>query len=422
MPSCRIRVALIIHEKKEKYLFSYRSVYKLIERGPYRRKVSWILREIFRVGMEVSSMAIDKILEKALNNERLTVDDAVELYNSDELEKMGRVADTIMRRWHPEPITTFVIGRNINYTNVCDTFCRFCAFYRAPGKSGGYVLEDEVILQKIQETVDVGGTEILMQGGTNPNLPFSYYTKLLKKIKQHFPDITMHSFSSVEIWKMVELSGLSLEQVLRELKEAGLDSLPGAGAEILDDRIRKKISRLKGSWKDWIESMKVAKQVGLHSTATMVIGFGETYEQRALHLQRVRDAQDETNCFLAFISWTFQPDNTNLKAEKVGPSEYLKNVAISRIFLDNIPNFQSSWVTMGTEVGKKSLHYGCNDFGSTMMEENVVSAAGTTHQVNTNFILRLIREAGKTPAQRNTKYDILHVFEDGETVKKDFKM
>lgn len=221
---------------------------------------------------------------------------------------------------------------------------------------------------------------------------------------------------------MVELSGLTLEQVLRELKEAGLDSLPGAGAEILDDRIRKKISRLKGSWKDWVESMKTAKKIGLHSTATMVIGFGEIFEERALHLQRIRDAQDETNCFLAFISWTFQPDNTNLKADKVESREYLKNVAISRIFLDNIPNFQSSWVTMGTEVGKKSLHYGCNDFGSTMMEENVVSAAGTTHQVNTNFTLRLIREAGKIPAQRNTKYDIIHLFKDGETVERDFHM
>ncbi|MEK4438923.1 cyclic dehypoxanthinyl futalosine synthase [Paenibacillus sp. FSL K6-2862] len=367
-------------------------------------------------------MSIDKILEKALNKERLTVEDAIALYRSDEIEKMGEVANTIMKRWHPDPITTFVIGRNINYTNICDTFCRFCAFYRAPGKSGGYVLEDEVIMRKIQETIDVGGTEILMQGGTNPNLPFSYYINLLKNIKQRFPQITMHSFSSVEIQKMVELSGLSLEEVLRKLKEAGLDSLPGAGAEILDDRTRKKISRLKGSWVEWIETMKTAKKVGLHSTATMVIGFGETFEERALHLLRVRDAQDETNCFLAFISWTFQPENTNLKVKKVEPSEYLKNVAISRIFLDNIPNFQSSWVTMGTEIGKKSLHYGCNDLGSTMMEENVVSAAGTTYQVNINFILRLIREAGKIPVQRNTKYDHIHLFKERETVKKDFQM
>ncbi|MDN4072647.1 cyclic dehypoxanthinyl futalosine synthase [Fictibacillus terranigra] len=366
-------------------------------------------------------MSIDAILQKALDGRRLTVEDAVALYESDEVEKMGEAADVIMKRWHPEPITTFVIGRNVNYTNFCDTYCRFCAFYRPPGSKEGYVLDDEVIFQKIQETIDVGGTEILMQGGTNPNLPFSYYTDLLRNIKKRF-DITMHSFSPAEIWKMVEVSGLPLEEVLKELKEAGLDSLPGGGAEILDDRTRKKISRLKGSWTEWIDCMKTAKKVGLHSTATMVIGFGETFEERALHLQRVRDAQDETNCFLAFISWTFQPDNTNLKGEKTTPGEYLKNVAISRLFLDNIPNFQSSWVTMGPEVGKKSLHYGCNDFGSTMMEENVVSAAGTTHKVNTNLTLRLIREAGKIPAQRNTKYEILRVFNEEETAEKDFVM
>jgi cyclic dehypoxanthinyl futalosine synthase len=260
-----------------------------------------------------------------------------------------------------------------------------------------------------------------MQGGTNPNLPFSYYTNLLREIKERY-QIHMHSFSPAEIWKMVEVSGLSLEEVLRQLKEAGLDSIPGGGAEILDDRTRKKISRLKGSWRDWIDCMKTANRVGLHTTATMVIGFGESLEERALHLQRVRDAQDETDGFLAFISWTFQPDNTNLPGVKTTPEEYLKNVAISRIVLDNISNFQSSWVTMGPDVGKKSLSFGCNDFGSTMMEENVVSAAGATHKVNTGETLRLIREAGKIPAQRNTKYEILRVFNEGEQVEKDFVM
>ncbi|MBU8905138.1 cyclic dehypoxanthinyl futalosine synthase [Desertibacillus haloalkaliphilus] len=366
-------------------------------------------------------MSIDHILERARTGERITIEDAIKLYESDEVEKIGEVANEIMKKWHPEPETTFVIGRNVNYTNFCDTYCRFCAFYRPPGHEDGYVLSDEEIYKKIQETMDVNGTEILMQGGTNPDLPLSYYTDLLRNIKERF-DITMHSFSPAEIWKIVEVSGLSLEEVLTELKEAGLDSVPGGGAEILTDKTRKRVSRIKSSWKEWIECMKMVKKVGMHGTATMVIGLGETYEERALHLQRIRDAQDESDCFLAFISWTFQPENTNLPGEKTPPEEYLKNVAISRIFLDNVANFQSSWVTMGPEVGKKSLHYGCNDFGSTMMEENVVSAAGTTHKVNTNQILQLIREAGKIPVQRNTKYEVVRRFDSEEATEKDFVM
>lgn len=367
-------------------------------------------------------MSIDHILDKARNGVRISVEDAIQLYESNEIEKMGEVANEIMLKWHPEPITSFVIGRNVNYTNFCDVYCRFCAFYRPPGHKDGYVLENEEVFKKIQETIDIGGTEILMQGGTNPDLPFSYYTDLLKEIKKRFPGITMHSFSPAEIYKMVEVSGLSLEEVCRQLHEAGLDSLPGGGAEILDNRTRRRISRLKGTWEEWIECMKTAKKVGMHGTATMVIGFGESLEERALHLKRIRDAQDESECFLAFISWLFQPDNTNMKAERLSPEDYLKNVAISRIFLDNIPNFQSSWVTMGPEVGKKSLSFGCNDFGSTMIEENVVSAAGATHKVNTNLILRLIREAGKIPAQRDTKYNTLRVFEGEQTADKDFVM
>ncbi|WHX50596.1 cyclic dehypoxanthinyl futalosine synthase [Paenibacillus woosongensis] len=374
--------------------------------------------------------AIDDILDKALRGERLDLEDTIALFESDEVEKMGHVANILMERMHPEPVATFVIGRNVNYTNVCDVYCRFCAFYRRPGSEEGYVLPDEVIFQKIQETIDVGGTEILMQGGTNPNLPFSYYTDLLKAIKQRFPDITMHSFSPAEIMKMKEVSdGLSLEEVVRQIHEAGLDSLPGGGAEILDDRTRRKISRLKGSWRDWMDVMQTAHRIGMNTTATMVIGFGESMEERALHLMRVRDAQDEclqngydSEGFLAFIPWTFQPDNTNLKRERQTPREYLKTVAISRIVLDNIKNIQSSWVTMGPEIGKLSLQYGCNDFGSTMIEENVVSSAGATYKVNIESILSIIREAGKIPAQRNTKYEILRVFDQDSQVEKDFVM
>ncbi len=367
-------------------------------------------------------MAIDGILERALNGERLTFEDGMALFESDEVEKMGAAADKIMKKFHPEPVTTFVIGRNVNYSNVCDTYCRFCAFYRPPGHEESYVLDDDVILQKIRETVEVGGTEILMQGGTHPDLTVEYYEGLLRKIKQHFPQIHMHSLSNAEVEKMAEVSGITIEETLRRLKAAGLDSLPGAGAEILDDRTRMKISRKKGSWKRWIEIQKTAHKVGLHGTATMVIGFGESLEERVLHLLRLREAQDETGGFKAFIVWTFQPDNTNLKAERLPAEEYLKALAISRLMLDNIENFQSSWVTMGPEVGKLSLSYGCNDFGSTMMEENVVSAAACTHKVNTNQILRLIREAGKIPAQRNTNYEILRVFREGEQAEKDFIM
>jgi len=354
----------------------------------------------------------------------------MELLASDQIEKMGHVANQLMLRRHPEPITTFVVGRNVNYTNVCDVYCRFCAFYRAPGSKEGYVLDDEVILNKIQETVDVGGTEILMQGGTNPNLPFTYYTDLLRKIKNRFPNITMHSFSPAEIQKMKVVSdGLSLDEVISQLHEAGLDSLPGGGAEILDDRTRKKISRMKGPWTDWMDVMNSAHRHGMNTTATMVYGLGETIEERALHMLRIRDEQDKvlannypTPGFMAFISWPFQPDNTNLKLEKAKPEEYLRIVAVSRMMLDNIKNFQSSWVTMGPEMGKLSLSYGCNDFGSTMIEENVVSAAGTTHKVNIDLILQLIREAGKIPAQRDTKYNILRMYHESEKAERDFIM
>jgi len=365
---------------------------------------------------------IDKILQRAVAGERLGLEDGLALFESDQIEKIGHAADQVMRKWHPEPITTFVIGRNINYTNICDRYCRFCAFYRPPGSPEGYVLSIEEILQKIQETVDVGGTEILMQGGTNPDLPLEYYLDLLRTIKRRFPQITLHSLSTTEVEKIAEVSGLSIEEVLRQLKEAGLDSLPGAGGEILDDRTRMRISRRKGSWKQWIDVQRAAHRVGLPGTATMVIGFGEKLEERVLSLLRIRELQDETKGFTAFITWLFQPENTNLKAVNNTPEEYLKTLAISRLMLDNIPNFQSSWVTVGPEYGKLSLSYGANDFGSTMIEENVVSAAKCAYKVNTNMILQLIREAGKIPAQRNTRYEILRVFKDGEMAEKDFVM
>lgn len=354
---------------------------------------------------------VDMILDKALAGEQLTLEDGLALYESNDLIKLGAAAKQVMQRLHPDNIVTFTVNRNVNYTNVCDTYCRFCAFYRPEGHKEAYVLPDEVILQKIRETVEIGGdeSEILMQGGTHPGLPLSYYTDLLRKIKSQF-NVIMHSFSAAEIWKMVEVSGLSLEEVIRELKEAGLDSIPGGGAEILDDRTRMRISKLKQSWTKWMEVHDTAHRLGMNSTATMVIGFGESYEERILHMLRVRDQQNKTGGFTAFISWTYQPDNTALKGTRATATEYLKNVAISRLMINNIKNFQSSWVTMGPKIGQTALEFGCNDMGSTMIEENVVSAAGATHMVNQQELIRLIRGAGRTAARRNTYYKILETY------------
>jgi cyclic dehypoxanthinyl futalosine synthase len=357
---------------------------------------------------------VDELIDKALQGEFLTLEEGLELYASHDLIKLGAGAKAMMMKHVPDNIATFVVNRNINYTNVCDTYCRFCAFYRTEKDEDAYVLDNETIFRKIQEAVELNGqergTEILMQGGTHPGLPFSYYTDLLRQIKQRFPGITMHSFSAAEIRKMVEVSGLSLEQVLRELREAGLDSLPGGGAEILDDRTRMRISRLKESWEKWMEVHDAAHRIGMPTTATMVIGFGETVEERLLHFIRVRDQQAKTNGFTAFISWTYQPDNTQLKGERATAVEYLKNLAISRLMIPNIRNFQSSWVTMGQKVGQMALEFGCNDMGSTMIEENVVSAAGAHNRMNKDELIRVIQNAGRTAAQRDTQYNILQVF------------
>lgn len=357
---------------------------------------------------------VDEVIDKALAGEFLTLEDGMALYESHDLIKLGAGAKAMMLKHVPDNLGTFVVNRNINYTNVCDTYCLFCAFYRTGNDADAYVLDDEVIFRKIEEAVELNGqergTEILMQGGTHPDLPFSYYTDLLRNIKKRFPGITMHSFSAAEIRKMVEVSGLPLEEVLRQLHEAGLDSLPGGGAEILDNRTRTKISRLKESWEKWMEVHDAAQRMGMNTTATMVIGFGESYEERLMHFIRVRDQQAKTGKFTAFISWTFQPDNTKLKGTRVTATEYLKNLAISRLMVNNVRNFQSSWVTMGEKIGQIALEFGCNDMGSTMIEENVVSAAGAHNRMNRDQLVRAIQGAGRTAAQRDTQYNILKVF------------
>ncbi|HEU4964667.1 MAG TPA: cyclic dehypoxanthinyl futalosine synthase [Bacilli bacterium] len=357
---------------------------------------------------------VDELIDKALQGEALTLEEGLVLYESNDLIKLGAGAKQMMLKHVPDNLGTFVINRNINYTNVCDTYCRFCAFYRTEKDADAYVLSDEVIFNKIAEAVELAGqergVEILMQGGTHPNLPFSYYTDLLRKIKAKFPGITMHSFSAAEIRKMVEVSGLSLAEVIQQLKEAGLDSLPGGGAEILDDRTRMRISRLKESWQEWMNVHAEAHKQGMKTTATMVIGFGESLEERLLHFIRVREQQALTGGFTAFISWVYQPDNTALKGTRATAVEYLKNLAISRLMVNNVRNFQSSWVTMGEKIGQLALEFGCNDMGSTMIEENVVSAAGAHNRMNKEALIRTIHDAGRVAALRDTQYNILEVY------------
>lgn len=353
--------------------------------------------------------SIVHILEKAVAGKRLTLEDGVNLLKSDELVLLGKVADIIKKRIHPEPVVTFVIDRNINYTNICQTKCRFCAFHRSEGDKDAYVLSNEEIFDKIRETVDCGGTQILMQGGIHPGLPFSYYIDLLKAIKERF-DIHIHSFSPAEIIHFTKLTGMSIEKVISELREAGLDSIPGGGAEILDNRVRKYISPNKITWEEWMEVMSTAHRLGMKTTATMMFGSVETLEERVMHMIRVRDVQDETGGFTAFIPWSYQPMHTSLGGESSTGVEYLKTLAVSRLILDNVHNIQASWVTQGAKMAQVSLSFGANDFGGTMLEENVVRAAGTSFRVPIDEIIKSIKDAGYIPAKRNTKYDILKYY------------
>ncbi len=345
------------------------------------------------------------ILEKAAAGERLTPDDGVALLKSDNLVLIGMAADAVRKKMHPEPVVTFVIDRNINYTNICGTRCRFCAFYRSAEDPDAYVLSNEEIFDKIRETIECGGTQILMQGGLHPNLPFTFYLDMLKAIRERF-DIDIHSFSPPEIVHFSRISGLSVKEVLEKLREAGLDSIPGGGAEILDNRVRKYISPHKISWEEWMNVMTTAHEMGMKTTATMMFGSVETLEERVMHLVRVREAQDRTGGFRAFIPWSFQPANTELGGIAATGFDYLKTLAVSRLMLDNIPNLQASWVTQGAKMAQVSLSFGANDFGGTMLEENVVRAAGVCYRVPFEDIVRSIRDAGFKPAQRNTAYEI----------------
>ena len=336
----------------------------------------------------------------------ITREQALELLRSDDLIGVGMEADAIRRKHHPEGVATYIIDRNINYTNFCTEYCTFCAFYRPMGHVEGYVLPKEVIFDKIQETIDLGGTGILMQGGLNPDLKIEWYEDLLRSIKARFP-IHLHCFSSPEIVCIAEASGLTIRDTIARLRDAGLDSIPGGGAEILDDDVRRRISRLKCTTAEWVEVHRIAHQLGMRTTATMMFGCGETLDQRVNHLEIVRELQEETGGFTAFIPWTFQRENTSLARsvrEEASAVEYLKMLAVSRIYLDNIDNVQSSWVTQGLKTCQLGLRFGGNDVGSTMIEENVVSAAGARNHASEEELRRIIRDAGFIPKQRDTLY------------------
>jgi len=343
----------------------------------------------------------------------LTKAQAVEMFKSDDLIGIGMEADAVRRRLHPEGVVTYIIDRNINYTNFCTEYCTFCAFYapvKGPGRAKGYTLDFETIYEKIRETVDVGGTGVLMQGGLHPDLKLDWYEAMLRGIKQRFPQVHLHCFSASEILHFAELNGLSVRDTIARLRDAGLDSIPGGGAEILDDEVRYKIARLKCLTEDWLTVHRTAHQLGMRTTATMMFGCGETLEHRVNHFQRIYELQEETGGFTAFIPWSFQPKNTALGGrgwDEATAVEYLKTLAIARLFLSNFENVQSSWVTQGLKVCQMGLRFGGNDVGSVMLEENVVKAAGTSNCTTEEELRRIIRDAGFRPAQRDTLYRTL---------------
>ena len=350
---------------------------------------------------------IQTLLNKAAAGERLTFDEGVALTRCDDLSALGAAADAVTRRLHPENFRTYNIDRNINYTNVCTAVCDFCAFYRKPGHEESYVLERSELLKKIEETIALGGDQILFQGGLHPKYKLDWYEEMLTDIKQHFPQLNIHGFSPPEIHHFTKVNNCSLEEVLTRLKAAGLGSLPGGGAEILVDRVRSEITRGKVMTDDWLNVMRVWHKIGGRSSATMMFGHVETPEERIEHLLRLRDLQDETGGFTAFICWTFQPDHTDMSdVAPSGSHAYLKMQAIARLFLDNIANIQSSWVTQGLKVGQLALMYGANDMGSLMIEENVVAEAGTVHFLTLDQIRDSITDLGFTPRQRNVHYDL----------------
>ena len=352
-------------------------------------------------------MDSEHVSKKILNRQPLTRAEALLLLTEADLLALGKLADGVRKRHHPEGVVTFVVDRNVNYTNVCESKCRFCAFYRDHGAEDAYVLAEEEIYRKIEELVAAGGTQLLMQGGLHPELTIDWFEELFREIKRRFPGVQNHSLSPAEITHIARVSGLTVMETLRRLHEAGLDSVPGGGAEILVDTVRQAISPNKIGWQGWAAVMREAARLGMPTTATMMFGSTETSEDIVEHLFRVRELQAAGGSFTAFIPWTYQPGNTELGGETATGVEYLKVLALSRIVLDNIPNIQASWVTQGARVAQGALFFGANDLGGTMLEENVVAAAGCTFRMSREEMVDLIRGAGFTPAQRTTTYEIV---------------
>jgi cyclic dehypoxanthinyl futalosine synthase len=349
---------------------------------------------------------MERISDKVFSGERISAEEGLYLLEKADLLSLGLMADQVRRRKHPRGVVTFVIDRNINYTNICCCGCRFCAFFRPPRHAEGYLLTQEEIFRKIEELLAVGGTQVLMQGGLHPDLDLEYFENLFQEIKRRYP-VKLHSLSPVEIDYLAKKSGLPLEQVIKRLQEAGLDSLPGGGAEILVERVRQEISPEKIGARRWLEVTAAVHRMGMKSTATMMFGHRETPGERVSHLEAVRSLQDESGGFTAFIPWTYQPGNTMLGGRAISSWEYLRMTAVSRIYLDNIPNLQVSWVTQGVKVAQIALAFGANDFGSTMLEENVVRAAGVGYSSSEQELATLIKNAGFAAAQRDNLYHIL---------------
>lgn len=368
---------------------------------------AFFVRSMMTISDSLSSVAdpaIYPLLERVIGGERLGDGDAERLFASNDLLALGRAANCVRMRMHPDPVVTFVIDRNINYTNVCVTGCSFCAFSRRPGDPDGYVMQKDALRRRIEETRAAGGNQILMQGGLNPELPLEWYEDLLRWMKAEFPGLHVHAFSPTEIAFLRDRFGIELDEVLKRLIDAGLDSIPGGGAEILSDRVRAKISPGKTSADDWINIMRAAHRMGLRTTATMVVGMIETAAERVEHLRRIHDLQDETGGFTAFIPWTFQSRNRH---RVQGAADYLKTVAIARLYLNNVNNIQASWVTQGDKIAQMSLLFGVNDLGSLMLEENVVAAAGTSFSYSVNEMRRWASELGFELKQRNFYYQFI---------------
>ncbi len=355
-----------------------------------------------------------EVVDKVLAGERITEEEALWLLRESELLELGQLANFVRNKKHPDRVVTFVIDRNINYTNICVCKCKFCAFYREPGSKEGYVIDRDTLKKKIEETLELGGTSILIQGGLNPQLGIEYYEELLSFIKENFPQVHVHGFSAPEIVHISRVSGLTVKEVIERLKKAGLGSIPGGGAEILVDRVRKRIAPNKVRTKEWLEVHEIAHNLGLRTTATMMFGSLDKDEDIVEHLKVIRELQDRTGGFTAFIPWSYQPDNTELGKlikEKASGERYLRVLAVSRIYLDNFENLQASWVTQGGKLAQVALKFGANDFGSLMIEENVVAAAGVKFKMPLDEIIRLIKDAGFLPVQRDTLYRKVRAFQ-----------